>query len=183
MIKHKWLLLLVLTVAGFLLDWYTKFLADSKLPHGYPVSVLGDYFQLLLVYNKGAIFGINPRELIPSFPVNIFFTVFTVFAIVFLVLYYRALKKNEILMHWGLALVLPGAFGNMYDRIFYADKGVVDFIRIGIPPDTYWFIFNVADVFVTVGVILMLIHFVREGNYKESPLKEKNAAGNEASAE
>ncbi len=186
-IKHKWLLLVVLTVVGFLLDWGTKFLADSKLPHGVPVQVIGDYFQFLLVYNKGALFGLNPRDLIASFPVNHFFLVFTVLAIVFLVLYYRSLKRNEILMHWGLALVLPGAFGNMYDRIFYADKGVVDFIRIGIPPDTYWFIFNVADVFVTVGVALMMVHFFREGktqeNTPERKVEEERSAAPEATSD
>ncbi len=167
--KHKWLLLSVITVVGFFIDWNSKFLADSRLTHGVPVPVVGDFLQFLLVYNKGALFGINPRAMIPGFPVNQFFLIFSILAIIFLVLFYRSLKKNEILMHWGLALVLPGAFGNMFDRIFNADKGVVDFIRMGIPPDAYWFIYNIADVYVTVGVGLMLLNFLREGARNKVP--------------
>ncbi|MDR0306603.1 MAG: signal peptidase II [Chitinispirillales bacterium] len=161
--KHRWIFLIVITAAGFAVDFVTKQLAHVNLTPGVPRQVIGDYFQLLLVYNKGALFGINPADWIPGLPVNLFFLIFITCAVGFLLLYYKSLKKNEILMHWGLALVLPGAFGNMFDRIARPDNGVVDFIRMGIPPDTYWYIYNVADIYVTVGVAIMMLSFLREG--------------------
>jgi lipoprotein signal peptidase len=82
-------------------------------------------------------------------------------------------------MHWGLALVLPGAFGNLFDRIVRPGGGVVDFIRMGIPPDTYWFIYNVADVYITVGVGIMLFSFWREGRQRKHISNNSEAAVSE----
>jgi signal peptidase II len=156
-IKNRWLWLGAVTSVGFLLDIGTKYLARTRLEYATPVPVIGDYFQWLLVYNKGAVFGLSPVGWLPGWITpNTFFILFMSLAIAFLLFYYKMLKKDEVLMHVGLMLVLPGAFGNLHDRIFLADKGVVDFIRMGIPPDHYWFIYNVADVFVTVGVGVML---------------------------
>ncbi|MDR2728284.1 MAG: signal peptidase II [Chitinispirillales bacterium] len=174
-IKRRWLFLTVVTVVGFVVDFATKHLAHVNLKEGAPLSVIGDYFQLCLVYNKGALFGINPANMIPGAPVNMFFIIFITVAIGFLLLYYKSLKKNEILMHWGLALVLPGALGNMFDRVLRPGNGVVDFIRMGIPPDTYWFIYNVADVYITVGVGIMLVSFWREGLKVKRELKVKES--------
>ena len=162
-IKRRWLFLTVVTVIGFAIDFVTKHLAHTKLNEAVPVSVIGDYLQFCLVYNKGALFGINPADWIPGAPVNLLFLIFIPIAIGFLLLYYKMLKKDEVLMHYGLALVLPGAFGNMFDRIVRPGGGVVDFIRMGIPPDTYWFIYNVADIYITVGVGIMLVSFWKEG--------------------
>ena len=162
-IKHRWLFLAVITIAGFAIDFVTKHLAHTKLNEAVPVSVIGDYLQFCLVYNKGVLFGINPANWIPGAPVNLLFLIFIPIAIGFLLLYYRSLKKDEVLMHYGLALVLPGAVGNLFDRVVRPGNGVVDFIRMGIPPDTYWFIYNVADIYITVGVGIMLVSFLREG--------------------
>jgi len=173
-IKHKWLLVTIIACAGFFLDWFSKYLAELKLPYGSPVDVIGKYFQFLLVYNKGALFGINPRDFIPGFPVNQFFIVFMIIAIVVLILYYRSLPKSETVMHWGLAMILPGALGNLFDRIVRAEKGVVDFIRVGISEEVYWPIFNLADAWVTIGVGLLLFAFITE----EKRRKKETALNN-----
>lgn len=166
--KHKWSLLLVITLSGFFLDWLTKHLAETHLTFGSPVSVIGDYLQFLLVYNKGALFGLNPRSIIPSFPVNQFFFVFTILAVIMLILYYRSLPKTEKALHWGVMLILPGAFGNLLDRVIHPQKGVVDFIRVGISNELYWPIFNFADIYVTVGIFFLLYAFITEENRKKS---------------
>jgi signal peptidase II len=161
--KHRWVLLAIVAVVGAAIDLWTKHLAVTRLEHGVPVPVVGDYLQWVLVYNQGAVFGLSPAGWLPNWlPINIFFIIFMVSAIVFLLIYYWRLKKDEVLMHVGLMLVMPGAFGNLYDRIFRGHYGVVDFIRMGIPPDNYWFIYNVADIFVTAGVVVMLVNFVLE---------------------
>jgi signal peptidase II len=165
--KRKWMLLTIVTAVGFFLDWFTKYLADTSLGYGSPVRVVGQYVQLMLIYNKGALFGFNPAEFIPFLPLNQFFVVFSFVAIGILIYYYRSIPRGEVLMHWGLAMILPGALGNLFDRIVRADKGVVDFIRVGISEEVYWPIFNLADAWVTIGVGLLLFAFITEENRRK----------------
>jgi signal peptidase II len=161
-IRFRWVMIALVTLIGFALDWYTKFLADTKLVYGKAVNVIGENLEWLLVYNKGAIFGLNPQNVIDNFPTNQFFFVFSIIAIILLLLYYRSIPKKEKIMHWGIALILPGAIGNLFDRIIHAEKGVIDFIKVGISRDIYWPIFNLADVYVTVGVGLLIFAFILE---------------------
>ena len=71
--------------------------------------------------------------------------------------------KSSGLQKLALVLILGGALGNVFDRILY--KSVPDFIDFHIG-DFHWFIFNVADIFITIGVIFMLI-FEILGNKKK----------------
>lgn len=166
-IKRRWFLLVLITAVGFFMDWLTKYLAETHLVYGSPVRIAGNYIQLLLVYNKGALFGFNPRSFVASFPVNQFFIVFTILAVVMLILYYRTLPKTEITLHWGIMMILPGAFGNFLDRIIHPAKGVVDFIRLGVSDILYWPIFNLADVYVTIGIALLIYSFITEEKRKK----------------
>ncbi|MDR2692882.1 MAG: signal peptidase II [Chitinispirillales bacterium] len=175
-VKHKWILLAAVTTAGFLADVGTKYLAVTRLQEGRAVNVIGEYLQWLLVYNTGAVFGTKPPGFFSWMHPSVFLSIFMLFAISFLLFYYRALNKNEVLMRVGLILVLPGAFGNLYDRLIHGKRGVVDFIRMGIPPDNYWFIYNVADIFVTVGVAVMIINFALEA-VRRKPRADAGAAG------
>lgn len=175
--KRKWLLLLIVTSVGFFLDWYTKHLAQAHLTFATPVKVAGDYLQFLLVYNKGALFGFNPRTFFASFPVNHFFIIFTIFAVIMLIFYYRSLSEKEIGLHWGVMLIFPGAFGNLLDRIIHSHLGVVDFIRIGISDTLYWPIFNFADIYVSAGIVIMMYSFLTEDKRKKERQTLKDVKG------
>ncbi len=159
--RYKWLILLSVAFIGLFIDLYTKHLASTRLQMGATVPVIGDYFQFLLVFNKAAIFGLDPRHVIPGFPLEGFFLVFNVIAITLLLAYYWSLRSDRVLQ-WGLALIVPGALGNLSDRVLFPGRGVVDFIRVGISPEIYWPIFNMADVYVSVGVGLIILSYVRE---------------------
>jgi len=159
-VKYKWAILALIAVVGCVVDIYTKHLAATSLSMGHTVPVVGQYLQFLLVYNKGAIFGIDPRHYVPGIPMNLLFYIFSAIAIVILVVYYRALPKHDAVSHWGVAAILPGALGNLYDRVVHPQLGVVDFIRLGVSERIYWPIFNMADVYVTVGVGLILLSFL-----------------------
>ena len=167
-IASKWYLFLIVTVFGFIIDLLTKYWASSKLPLGIPVKVIGEAAQFLFVYNKAAVFGMDPRHFFPSFPLNGFFFVFNTIAMILILIYFNALKKEEKLMQWGISLVMPGALGNLFDRIIHPHLGVVDFIRLGVSETLYWPIFNIADVYVTVAVILICINFAMEGKNKKA---------------
>jgi signal peptidase II len=164
-IDPKWYLFVSVTLAGSLLDWLTKVWAVAHLHVGVPVRVFGDIGQFVLIYNKAAVFGLDPRKIFPSFPLYQFHFVFTIIAILFVTAYFKTLKRHESIMIVGISLVMPGAIGNCIDRIFSPGRGVVDFIQIDLKfwPFNPWPIFNMADVYVTLGVILICIHFLLEG--------------------
>ena len=171
-IKHRWWLLVIVAAAGFFLDWWTKNLAARHLFSFETYRLAGDWLELVLVYNKGAVFGLDPRHLIPGFPVNLFFTAFHVLAVIILVAYYRYLKSSDRLMHWALAVILPGALGNLFDRIIHPAQGVVDFIKMDLRvwPFNPWPVYNLADAFVTIGMGLMIVCFIIEDRRRKKVL-------------
>lgn len=166
-IEKKWYLFFIVTIVGFALDIYTKHLAVVNLKAGVPVNVVGTFAQFLLVFNKAAIWGLDPRKFVPWFPLNQFFMVFTLVAVVLVIAYFATLKKSDTLMQWGISLIMPGALGNLWDRIVHGSLGVVDFVRLGISENVYWAIFNLADAYVTIGVACMLLNFVMEEKNKK----------------
>jgi signal peptidase II len=166
-LKNRWSLMVALACVGLFLDWLTKYLVQTSLPYGVPHDVIGHYLQFLFVYNKGALFGFNPRTLIPFFPVNLFFFIFNTLAMIILILYYRSVPKGEKILLLGLAMIMPGALGNLLDRVLHPQMGVVDFIKMGVSENVYWPIYNFADVYVTIGIVLLLISFMKEGQRKK----------------
>ncbi len=170
--KHKWFFFAIVAVIGFALDMLTKRWAVATLAAGEQVRLLGDVLSLVLVYNKGGIFGLDPRRLVPNLPVDLFFYAFSVIAIIIVTVYYRAMASRDTFARWGLALVMPGALGNLFDRVVHPQLGVVDFIMVNlhVPPADPWPVFNFADIYLTVGVLMILT-----GVMREEWLRSKNA--------
>lgn len=137
----------VITVV--LSDIVTKWIAVRDLwPRGVPREVFGDVVRLTLVYNRGAAFGLNVGEYS-----RWIFLVLTVVALVILAQLYRATPARDIARTLAIALVSGGAIGNLIDRV-RGPQGVVDFIDIGIG-DMRWPTFNVADMAVSTGAVLL----------------------------
>ena len=106
------------------------------------------YFNISLIWNEGIAFGLL------SFNEKIFYNLLTfIILVIILIIFFMALKSYG-LKKYSLLMVLGGALGNVYDRIFYG--AVPDFIDFHIG-NFHWFIFNVADIFITLGVIFMII--------------------------
>ena len=158
----RWITFILITILGLGADLYTKFLAVKNLSPFQPFNIIGNYLQFWLVYNKGAIFGLDPRHLIPGLPLNIIFYILSAIAIVIIIAYFSKLKASDRLLCLGLSFILPGALGNLYDRVFFPARGVVDFIKMGFSSTVYWPIYNLADVYVTVGVSLILLSMLRD---------------------
>lgn len=141
--------------AVLLVDRLTKWWAEAVLP-GNPQEILGGLLPLTLAYNTGAAFGLSVGE-----DSRWLFIPVTFVALVLLVLLLRQAEDDDRLRHVSLSLVLAGALGNLYDRIFYP-RGVVDFFG---PVDLgFWHfpIFNVADISITCGAILLAVSFWQE---------------------
>ena len=111
------------------------------------IPVIPEFFHLTYVTNDGMAFGIN-------FPFGIY--VFSGISIIFtgfLFWYLWSIKDDEIVLRTGVALILAGAIGNLIDRIFLGE--VVDFLDFMIG-DFHWYVFNLADSCVTVGLGFVL---------------------------
>jgi signal peptidase II len=130
-------------------DIVTKWIAVRDLyPRGVPREVFGDVVRLTLVYNRGAAFGLNVGEYS-----RWIFLVLTIVALVILAQLYRSTPGRDIARTLAISLVSAGAIGNLIDRI-RGPQGVVDFIDIGFG-DMRWPTFNVADMAVSTGAILL----------------------------
>lgn len=132
-------------------DQITKRMAVDALSPAYvPHEVLGEWFRLTLVYNPGAAFGLH----LGSYSRWIFM-VLTVVAVVTMWRLYRASPADAVWRVRALLCVTGGAFGNFIDRII-SPRGVVDFLDVGVGA-WRWPTFNLADIAVSTGAILLAI--------------------------
>ena len=130
-------------------DQISKSLIKSTMTLYDVIPVIPGFFQLNYITNKGMAFGIN-------LPVGIsFFSGISLIITCFLVWILWRERKNNLLVRISLAFILGGAIGNLIDRILFGE--VVDFFDFMIG-DFHWYIFNIADSAVTVGIILMLFY-------------------------
>jgi signal peptidase II len=131
-------------------DLITKRIVELHLLPVPPVSVVGEWVQLRLVYNQGAAFGLDlgPYS-------RWIFMLLAVIAIVLLFRLSRSSAASDTLRQLACGLVTGGAAGNLVDRLRHA-HGVVDFIDVGIGAHR-WPTFNVADMGVSIGAILLAI--------------------------
>ena len=130
-------------------DQISKSLVKSTMTLYDVIPVIPGFFQLNYITNKGMAFGIN-------LPVGIsFFSGISLIIICFLVWILWCVRKNNLLMRISLASILGGAIGNLIDRILFGK--VIDFFDFMVG-DFHWYIFNIADSAVTVGIILMLFY-------------------------
>lgn len=139
-------------------DCATKRLAELHLvPIHEPHQVMGDIVRLTLAYNPGAAFGFHVG------PISRWF--FTTVALLMTALFfhwYRKADPHDRSFAAALGLVSGGALGNMLDRV-RSERGVVDFIDIGLGSMRFW-TFNIADAGLTIGaVILAVLLWRREG--------------------
>ena len=109
---------------------------------------INSYLNFYLIWNKGIAFGIF------SFEQNsIYYLISFIIFIICIVLTVMITRTNKMKKYY-LILILGGALGNLFDRVYYS--AVPDFIDIHLN-DFHWFIFNVADIFITIGVICLIL--------------------------
>jgi len=139
-----------------ILDFITKRWALAALADGHRGELLGGLIPLQLAFNKGAAFGLSIGD-----DSRWFFVPVTIVALVLLGVLLKQAAERDYLRMSAIAFVMTGAVGNLYDRVRWS-RGVVDFIG---PIDLgFWDfpIFNVADMSITCGAILLAISFWKE---------------------
>jgi signal peptidase II len=162
---------------------------------GNSIPVFGDFLRITFIENPGMAFGI---EVVDG---KIFLTLFSIFASVGILFYLYTMRNEKLLFRLSLALILGGAIGNLIDRVFYGviyggsslfHGKVVDFIDmdffnidfLGFQLSRFW-VFNIADASVSIGVVMMLLFhrsFVGHGEHL-SVIETSSAASPESSTE
>lgn len=143
--------------ASFLVvDVITKQIAERTLLLHRPHSIIGEWVQFTLAYNRGAAFSMHVGDASRW--------VFSIIAVVVLILLWRMLKETmprDALRGAALGMVSAGAVGNLLDRL-RSHRGVVDFLDLGVGSWRFY-TFNVADVGVTIGAVLLAWSLWQEG--------------------
>ena len=132
----------------FFLDRYSKNLILNFLENE-KYLFINNYLNLNLVFNTGIGFGLF------SLNDGIYYNLlsFLIFLIILVLIYLMFKSKTSEKIF--LSFIIGGAIGNLYDRIIY--KAVPDFIDFHIK-DFHWFTFNIADIFISLGIILMILN-------------------------
>ena len=133
----------------FILDRFSKIYVVNLDKVNYsPELYKSKFLNINLIWNEGIAFGLL------SFDQSNFYNLLSLLiAIIVLVIFFMIIKNNNI-KKYPLLMIFAGAIGNLYDRIVY--KAVPDFIDFHIE-EFHWFIFNVADIFISLGVFCMIL--------------------------
>ena len=155
--SKKFFFSFVIVLTIFALDRFTKYyilnLAEAEK---YVDIYFNSFLNFHLIWNTGIGFGLFSFEQITVYN---FITIIII--VINLLIIYLILKSNDFRAYFFL-LILGGSLGNLFDRVYYS--AVPDFIDINYG-GYHWFIFNVADIFITFGIICLI--FVELLNYKK----------------
>jgi len=170
---------LIITLFIVLLDQITKLYVKGikiaslgidipGMPYQSSKNVIGDFFKITFIENPGMAFGLQIGG-------KLFLSLFTIFATILLIFFFFKNRNEGLLLRLALSFILGGAIGNLIDRVFYGKiynyapyfyGKVVDFLHFDFPNFTIfgktiysWPIFNFADVFVTVGFLMILFGY------------------------
>jgi len=113
------------------------------------------YLNIVLIWNKGIAFGLLSFN--ESYIYNI---ISLVIAVIIIVLVIMSLKSQGF-KRYSILMIVGGALGNLHDRIFF--KAVPDFIDFHVG-NFHWFVFNAADIFITIGVIFLILFELIDNN-------------------
>ena len=128
----------------------------DKFNQGYELFS-SNFLNISLIWNKGIAFGFF------SFDQGYFYKLITLIIAIVIFIIFIMMMRNNGFKKYSLLLILGGSLGNLYDRILYAS--VPDFIDFHIG-ELHWFIFNIADIFITIGVIFMILLEFFDNNKK-----------------
>ncbi len=145
---------LVVACVVVIADQVTKALVISNLYLHEVRPVLNGFFNIVYTTNTGAAFGFMAGA---GRWRDVFFQTVSVFALTGLLYLYHRSPDRSYPFFWGCSLIFGGALGNLIDRIHY--RYVIDLLDFYIGP-YHWPAFNIADSAITVGGILLALHFL-----------------------
>jgi signal peptidase II len=166
-----WSVLVLVAVA----DVLSKRWAERALVLHYPEEVIGNWLRWTLTYNTGAAMNLSVGS-----ASRVVFSTIAVVMLGYLYYLYRQSHRSEKATPLALALIAAGAFGNLVDRLRHT-KGVVDFIDVGTEGWRFW-TFNVADMGVTVGAVLLALLMWRDERAMSSVQQDAASPGSDVAS-
>ncbi len=167
--KIKICVLVAIISVILLIDLLTKYLLDANLEYGQIYTIIPYLFNFKMVYNDGAAWGVLSGK-------QVFLIVMSIVFLFIFTFYYVKEKNKTWLLTVAYAFLVGGCLGNLYDRVVI--RYVRDFIQFD-----FWQsfpVFNFADVFLSIGVVIfviyLIIYFVKES--KKSKILSKNSKNN-----
>ena len=151
----------VLFVSAILVlaDQISKTIVVNTMSLYESIPVIQNFFHFTYITNDGMAFGIN-------FPFGYYiFTSVSVLLTLFLFWYLWSVRTHSIVIRLGISFIIAGAIGNLIDRIFLG--AVIDFLDFMIG-NFHWYVFNLADSYVTVGMVLVLVDSIILEKKRES---------------
>lgn len=153
------IILVIIMAAGVLVDQLTKIIVATNMQVGQSIPLIRGVFQFTYVRNRGAAFGMLSEH-------RWIFMIISTIAIAAICVYLFRFSKDSKLMKVAMAIIASGGIGNMIDRIFLGYVvDMFDFCLID-----FW-VFNVADSFVCVGAVLLIIGIIIGEKKNESKPK------------
>ena len=144
----KFLIYSLIIISIFLLDRVSKIYILNLAETSNSVDIyVNSFLNLYLIWNKGIAFGLFSFD--QNFVYNFITSLILVITVIVLII---AIKSKDYKGYFFLS-IFSGSVGNLYDRIYYS--AVPDFIDFHLN-DFHWFIFNVADIFISLGVICLI---------------------------
>ena len=148
--SKKIFIYIVLVLLVFSFDRVAKTIILNILESVGTVDIyINSFFSLYLVWNKGIGFGLF------SFEQNSIYNGISLFILLINLIIVYLIYKEKTPKTYFLAIILGGSFGNLFDRYYYS--AVPDFIDLNYK-GYHWFIFNVADIFITLGIICLILN-------------------------
>jgi signal peptidase II len=142
----------------FFLDRLTKIYVIQLDKNNFGLDIFNSaYLNIVLIWNKGIAFGLF------SFNDVDLYNILSLIILVIVIILVAMSIKSHGLSRYSLLMIVGGALGNLYDRIFF--NAVPDFIDFHVG-NFHWFIFNVSDIFITLGVIIMIFQELIINNEK-----------------
>ena len=144
----KFLIYSLIIILIFLLDRVSKIYILNLAETSSTVDIyVNSFLNLYLIWNKGIAFGIL------SFEENFIYNLITILIVIInLIIIFMIIRSEDYKVYFWIS-ILGGSFGNLFDRIYYS--AVPDFIDFHIN-NFHWFVFNVADIFISSGVICLI---------------------------
>ena len=149
----------IAAVSGVIVDIVSKWIVFSKLDEFGKLIVIPGLLNILRSKNEGVVFGLFPGK-------TNAFIVFSAIAIVVILFIYIKSDKTIFISNLALGLVLAGAMGNLWDRIWF--RSVRDFIDLHIGDKYHWPTFNIADSLICVGILILVFTSFSTPKLKES---------------
>lgn len=180
--RSRIVLVLVVLATTLALDLWSKAWAWENLRRQKPITIIDPLLEFSFSFNLGAAFGFLNDASWSRF----FFIGVTILALAYMAYLAYSLPTSHGYGFVAVGLISAGALGNLHDRLVRANDGgfygVVDFIKINYPWGGSWPTFNVADVLLLVGVVLLFFYLRREGDELDA-MNEEASEPDEAEAE